>query len=328
MAAGEDCRDMEPAANEPGEARAEEIQREETHLRRPASIKVAAILLLAVGTVWTGIFLANAYILVARRVLTPSLQNHRFVSFLEAVGFVMIVSAWEVATGIGLLRHRRWARVSIIVLGVMAAYHFLGAALASPFSSYWNFPNGLWVVLLGTSLAFIGFGGLAVMAIVEFSSQRMDRVFYTTGAPASRAPLSALVIGAWLLASGPLELYQILLRSPTIGFPLPVPLFGFQLPARGETVYLILMAAAAVAIGFGLLKGNYWARRGAIAFCIFTIASQLATVLRPESVASILRQMPYVSHAHIALWLEALWALAAPVLAIYFLAAWKFPVPD
>lgn len=196
-------------------------------MHRPTSVKVAGIFLMAVCLLWIGDSILVAYILVDRG-LAPTLQNPRFTPLLVYWGIVLAVSFWGIATGIGILRLRRWARISILALSVMAAYHFFAVALASPF--LWG--QGLSIgaratYLLGFVLAYFGGGALAALAIVVFASEGMDQIFrspvggITPGekpAPTSptvaesraplvsQRPLSALVIGTWLLCAGPLEL--------------------------------------------------------------------------------------------------------------------------
>jgi hypothetical protein len=320
-------------------------------MQRPTTVKVSGIFLISACLLWIGDFILVTYILIHHG-LAPTLQNPRFIRLLIGGGFVLAVSSWGIATSIGILRLRAWARVSFLALSVMAAYHFSGLVLASPFVRGWSSPTGLRVPLLGLVLVYLGCAGLATLAISVFVSERMDEVFRfaVAGVPSTekgdataktvavsgaslaiQRPLSTLVIGAWLLCAGPLALYQGLLHVPVINIPLPSAPLGFLLRARGTDVYIVLMAAAAVALGFGLLRGNYyWARRGTIAFCIFSIISELATALRPEYVARVAEELPTnasMIHAEMALWLSTSWSVVPPAIALYLLATRRFFLP-
>lgn len=320
-------------------------------MQRPTTVKVAGIVLLCACLLWIGDFILVTYILIDNG-LALTLQNPRLIHLLVGGAFVLAVGFWGIATSIGIFRLRGWARISIIALSVMAAYHCFGLVLASPFGRGWGAPIGARTWLFGLVLAYFGCGGLAALTIVVFASERMDQVFRfpvagipsaekaepATATPAepsgslvSQRPLSVLVIGAWLLCAGPLVLYQDLLHLQVIAIPLPSNPLGFVLRERGADAYHVVMAAVVVALGYELLRGNYyWARRGTIAFCIFSIVSELATALRPEYLARVAEQLPTSAsmiHTEIALWLLTLWSVAPPAIAIYLLATrgWRRP---
>ena len=64
------------------------------------------------------------------------------------VGFLLILSIPMIVTGVGLLRHREWARIVGIVIAALAIFHFpFGTAIGI---------YGLWTLLNGETARLMG----------------------------------------------------------------------------------------------------------------------------------------------------------------------------
>ena len=64
------------------------------------------------------------------------------------VGFLLLLSIPTIVTGVGLLRHREWARIAGIVIAALAIFHFpFGTAIGI---------YGLWTLLNGETARLMG----------------------------------------------------------------------------------------------------------------------------------------------------------------------------
>ena len=304
-------------------------------MKRPTTLTIAAILLLLASAFLVLSFLGAPYVL--HRLQRP--VNPRFLFWaIPNLG----IAAWWAATAVGILRLRPWARVSILVLASVAAYHYIGNALAL---LLWFGPateDSIWLANLGLALVSLGCGGVAALWLVQFSQGTMDDVFRrdaeilpseqaATGdlpnATATRSmlvakrPLSTTIIAVWLLAMLPLGLYEILLRVHKILLVFPRPI-GVVFQGSVGAAYYVAVAVVGVALGVGLLRTKRWARAGTVALCIYTIVSELASALRPDAYPQASQVMNsamslWASRLSIGVW--TLWSIVPPAAAMWLL---------
>lgn len=125
-----------------------------THVKVVAVLYIAlgALNLLAAMLVGFGMGLAGAMVGMSSdpdaAVALPIIG----VTGTAVVVFLLLLSLPMIITGIGLLRHREWARIAGIVIAALAIFHFpFGTAIGV---------YGLWTLLNGETARLMGEGGL------------------------------------------------------------------------------------------------------------------------------------------------------------------------
>lgn len=209
-------------------------------------------------------------------------------------------SAWGIATGVGLIKTRQWARISMLIFAAILVLISLPAAMVMAFIplSRPNDPNlpANFIPVIRVVLVVI-YGMIAALGgfwLYFFNKQNVKAQFIAqqpvaAGAPANlpvempplshgagpRArPLSITIIG-WILlvgsAASPLSLLYSHLLFPSVVMPLCfLGFFIYGWPAA--LMFLIWMAAQVVAAA-GLLKLRNWGRLGTIGLQILGIVN-------------------------------------------------------
>lgn len=211
-----------------------------------------------------------------------------FGSVLRGAGLLLgIFGALGLSTGMGLLRLRPWARVSILVFaGVMVAMCLGGVfvLLALPFPAQPVGPgvpsfDKLRPLVLGVYSVPIAVG---VWWLVQFNRARTRAAFGEgPGADAGMPlvdgrvrPLSISIIGGWLVVSGALSVVPAFSG-------LPAMMFGVMLTGWWATLLYVVIAAVQISAGSGLLKLHETARLLSIAWIVIGIANLAVTAWVP-----------------------------------------------
>ena len=235
---------------------------------RPVGVTVSAVVCL-LGSALT--IVAGAAMLVASfgppppasaGMVTPPAD---FARLTLGAGIVLaLFAALGVATGIGLLKLRPWARASILVFGGVVAAICLGAAVmifVVPLPLQPGMPNGLTLeklrpmMLAVYSVPFL----IGVWWLVQFNRPGTKAAFAGgselagTGNGHPMRPLSITIIGAWFVASGALTIVPAYSRMPAM-------MFGLVLTGWAAILLYVVMAAVQIAAGSGLLKLHETAR--------------------------------------------------------------------
>jgi hypothetical protein len=219
--------------------------------------------------------------------LPPSLRYMMFAT----QGFMMCLSLFGVATGIGLIYLRNWARISVLIWGGLSV--FFGVIeipiayliLLSSNPSAPALPVESMQAVRGISLVidvtpFV----IGVWWLILFNSKSVKAQF--AGARASTdpglpqkpsCPLPIAVL-AWFYIASVLNL----LFLPLLPFHVPVFVFGYVPPgSAGRTVLIVTSLAFAIA-GIGLLKLKPWSYSLTIGLQLFWLASTVVSVLTPS----------------------------------------------
>lgn len=209
----------------------------------------------------------------------------------EAV-FAFGLGGWGVASGVGLIRTKEWARISMIVFAALLMFCTLPATLIFafvpiPIPQDPNLPSnfasllrlcmvlfygllaavaGFWLYFFNTRTVKGQFQG--TRAAVEAASTCLpaQTLGMNPTAPSHPRPLSITII-AWFLLIGSAFAPLGLLYSRAVFHNVPIPLCFLGFFVFGPTATLILLVWMTVQIfaAIGLLKLKNWARLATIA---------------------------------------------------------------
>jgi hypothetical protein len=248
--------------------------------------------------------------------------------------FWVAADGWGIATGVGLLRLREWARISMLVFSVILLLFSLPSALVfalMPMAHVTNLPNNVALppsAIFITLSAFWGFFAVLGAGWIYFFNRRSVRdEFRGTGMPAGSVapeparPLSITIIGWWLLISGSLgTIFLLILRLGHFAFrQIPIPVLGFPLTGWPATLFGLFQSVANIVAGMGLLKLKPWGRILAIWVFVFAVINALMTLL-PGRLANYQQAMNLAlgrqSPPAFSPWLRSIFGLAIGLLII------------
>jgi len=222
---------------------------------------------------------------------SPELPPFARAAGLGVMAFMMCLSAFGVATGIGLILLRNWARISLLIwAGFSVFFGVIGIPIAFflPFVSAPNAPDlpaesllwVRWILLFVYGLPLL-FG---IWWLILFNRRTVKAQFARAADSADsgllqkpRRPLP-LTILAWFFISTAANVVLL----PLLPFSVPVILFGHLVTGAGGTVLRILNTALLVAAGVGLLKLKPWSYPLTIGLQIFWSVSSIASMLNPN----------------------------------------------
>jgi hypothetical protein len=208
---------------------------------------------------------------------------------LATLSFMMCLSIFGVATGLGLLLLRKWARLSVLVWGGFSA--FFGAfgipvaflmPLTPPASASQLPAESMqavrWILLVVYGLPLV----VGLWWLILFNRKSVKGQFLGTTAPAGASlppgcPLPITVLAWFYIAS-----VANFILIPFLPFRVPVLVFGRVLPGNAGRTVLILCCLALAACGVGLLKLKPWSYSLAIGLQVFGLTSTVVTVLSPN----------------------------------------------
>jgi hypothetical protein len=227
------------------------------------------------------------------------------------LGFGLIYflcGAWGITTGVGILRLRAWARMSMLVLSaVVAVFSVFGAlgAIAAPLmmNESSQAPPGAMVIGLVVGLIVVMVPlGFAIWWLILFARRSVRAQFAPGAAAASalahpafataalyptgserlsprmqlsyRRPVSITVIAVWLIAVS--AFFPLMLLYPSKWRM--TAMFGVILTGKPFLLVSAIFAAANLALGVGLLRLKQWARIGAIAYLVVMLVNSVLSV--------------------------------------------------
>lgn len=237
--------------------------------------------------------------------------------------FYALVAAWGIATGIGILQLRPWARISIIVMSAMAIFVAVCGGLGLMLVPFLlkqtpDVPPAVikvivvvWIVALLIPLA------IAIWWLVLFTRARVRLEFATRGAAAvssaiqgagiapdlaptfapapstPQIPTSVLVIAIVFLAGGGFALLGL---PFTIRSNMPNMFLGILIRGWTAWTYLTVFALLQIGLSIAVLKRGAWALDALIAFLLFTAANWTLFTISPSRKAffdTIMRQQTF-----------------------------------
>jgi hypothetical protein len=214
-------------------------------------------------------------------------------SLFIAVGFYFALAAWGITSGVGLLKLKAWARMSVLVFSGFCAFAVISVAIvlfvigpiipqtpgAPPFSAVRN-------IMLGVITAPLL---IAIWWLVYFNLKSVREQFeeYPTTGHYSRTDGSAQTL--FLKPHPPLSIVLIacvylfavpgLLMMPFRNYP--VLLLGVLVHGMAAKTIYVLCLPIALYVGIGLLKLKPPARILAMALCVFHLVNSIAFALLP-----------------------------------------------
>lgn len=267
---------------------------------RSAGITVSAVLVI-IGSVLTIIFaavMALGYVAISHSDATAKIPGN--------LGYILVVEAivvfgfgiWGLASGIGLLNVKHWARISLLIYATLLVFisvptALLMAALPIPDTNDPHLPSGFMSILrFGLSLLYAAFAALGGFWLYFFNTKNVKAEFRglppamgsaaSSGLPVAAAqsgngggrPVSITIIGWFLLAGvacAPLGL--LFFHGFFSGVQLPLFFLGFFFFGRSASVILVVLIAVQSVVAVGLLKLKNWGRLGAIGLQCFALAN-------------------------------------------------------
>ncbi|HEV1992961.1 MAG TPA: hypothetical protein VGR03_01380 [Candidatus Acidoferrum sp.] len=204
---------------------------------------------------------------------------------------MICVSLFGIATGIGLIYLRHWARISILIWGGMSVFFGIFGTLIvflmplSPTPNTADLPTGS---MAAVRWIFLGIYGLPLLIgiwwLILFNRKTVKAQFVGAresadpGLPQKPSCPRPVAVLAWIYITAILNLLVL----PFLPFRLPVFVFGRVLPGSVGWTVLILSCLASFVAGVGLLKLKPWSYSLTIGLQLFWLASTVVTVLTPK----------------------------------------------
>jgi hypothetical protein len=189
-------------------------------------------------------------------------------------GIIMLVLfAGGIATGIGLLRLRLWARISILVFSGALVLVFGFSAVTiwlTPFPQAGAPPAVAAAMKAGVTVFYGVFALLGAGWLYFFNQKTIKQQFES---PGSQALSVKVIAGFFLLSAASMVVMAFL--------PLPANLLGFVIVGMPGHLLNAAFAGIALVTGVGLLRFKRWAQNVAIGFCIFYGVSSLLFIALP-----------------------------------------------
>ena len=247
---------------------------------------------------------AFAAILVWREPSTPRfVRDSMLLGVAMEAGFII----WGVASGIGLLRLREWARISVLIYSAFLLLVSIPGLIAMFVMRFAVPPNGgdpelFRQMLLATRIFMAVLYGLLILTATwwlyffntrsardQFKSSQAQTLPNITSAPGIVAtearrqfrarPTSISIIAWYLVITG--SLFPLFLA-----FHVPVMLLWFLLKGHTASAAMISMGLLQVVIGIAMLKLRGWSRILAIYYFAFVGLNSLTMVLVPRARAN------------------------------------------
>ncbi|HTT33644.1 MAG TPA: hypothetical protein VMH48_08580 [Methylomirabilota bacterium] len=236
--------------------------------------------------------------------LPPQLRTAMLVMY----AIMMAVSIFGIFTGIGLIRLRHWARISVLIWGGLCVCF---GAIGIPFAFFLrNFtppsapelPQGPEHLLQFTLIFIYGLPLLVgIWWLILFNRKSVKAEFAGTGTEAGatgeqkpRCPLPVTVL-AWFYLTSILN-FVFLPWMPT---RVPVFIFGLALPPWMSLPVLLLSAFGLFVAGVGILRLKPWSYSLIIGLQMFWLASTAVSLLNPQykvAIASYMRDVQAWMH--------------------------------
>lgn len=303
---------------------------------RSVGVTISAVVVF-IGSAFTVFF--GALMVLGGAVLLPSNPvpklpaNVGYVVIGEAV-FAFACAGWGIATGVGLINTRQWARISMLVFAALLIFFSVPAALIValiqlPATTASDLPPGFPTMMrIGMATFYAMFGALGGWWLYFFNKRNVREQFrgkqapaagiadLSAEAPAARLrsrPISITIIGWFLLVGGALTpLFLLVSHSMFPGVQMPMCFLGFFLFGRSAIVVLVIWMAIQVIAAVGLLKLKNWGRLATIGLECLGIVNAVLLLAVPadrlrfqqlmESMvasmnASMPQPVPFVFHA-------------------------------
>lgn len=278
---------------------------------RPSASVIAAGVVAILGSVL--VFVATALLLGTLLLVNmpqnmPEQPPFARVAGIVTIAVALVCSIFGIATGIGLIRLRYWARVAAMVwagisfffglIGIpIALFMTLPATVNSPGAPP-NFTTLFRLVLLAIYGAPLAVG---TWWLILFTRASVKEQFARTAKPADlavpqkpRCPAPIAVL-AWFLITSAANVIII----PILPFRIPVLFFGHLFVGTAGMLIFLMMCVLVVIAGIGLLKLKPWSYPLTIGIHLFWLTSGIISALSPNfdsMMTSIITEMNSAMH--------------------------------
>lgn len=319
-------------------------------MKRSAGITVSAVIVL-IGSAVTLLFAALMALSATVSIPNGNLPHgFRYIAIFFVVAAILFV-VWGVASGMGLLDRREWARISMIVfaalllaMAVPGLVMFLFLKLPAPA----NGPDPEMTQRIMWITRMCGAGVYALLAVLaaawlwyfnnsatklQFTSRRnpasssVDLESATRVGPYSGGrPLSITII-AGLMMLGALSLPVLLVVQ------FPMLFLGYFFTGPKEVLILSVFTLVQITLAYGLWELRPWGRNLAIYWFNFAIFNAIISAILPgaqgrydaatATIQSAMNLPAASSEMHIPLWLGLFFSLPFIAIQLWFLIASK-----
>jgi len=311
-------------------------------MKRSTGVTISAIFVF----IGSGVTLAFGLLMIAVAMFVPGQPQQpplvRYI-LLFSVALYLALGVWGVASGIGLLRLRQWARISILVFSGILLVFTVPALLILPFipmPSTAGMPDDFGLIIkVGMGAIYGSIAAIGVGWLYFFNQRTVSDQFRRLSGPGSteppfpaaqpsRRPLSITIIG-WLLLLGPVFLV------PTLLLHLPMLFFGQSLDGWRASLFVLTWCAVQGTAGVGLLKLQPWARILAIATFLFgmlnclwmTLPGSMSRLEQMNTAMQVRMGLPALAAPpgvlRIGLWMGVVVGVAGMAIQIWFVATRK-----
>jgi hypothetical protein len=243
--------------------------------------------ILAAGVAMLGslffLFVAAGMLVTSGSEPPPGAPPVNFQAFAVTVSlFVAAMGVFGVATAVGLLRLRPWARMATLVFAGLMAGMCLLMLIMLPFMPIQTTAADMTpdkVKIIRTTM-YLMFGIpflIGVWWLIQFNLGRTKAAFVSPDAPAetSLRPISVSII-AWLSIIGGIFCLPMAIAG------LPAFVFGVVLTGWSATLTYVVYAALATFLGFGLLRLDERARLASMGLYVLYAIHGLTVTLVPS----------------------------------------------
>ncbi|MEO8371037.1 MAG: hypothetical protein ABI806_17775 [Candidatus Solibacter sp.] len=249
---------------------------------------------------------------------------------LMAVGIIMAVifsafALWGVLTGIAIFRRRGWARISIMLFGILLAIMGFGGSLAAIFMPIPQQegvdPRIMTGVRFGMAALYLLLAAIGIWWLVLFN-RKITRQYFEGINPredSGARPLSLSIIGWYLLLS------SILMAASAV-FKIPAFVFGGVVTGWGALGVYSLFTVVQLYLGTGILHLQEHARLGGIAYFVVVAINSLLSMQGLDAKMEVMRrELPKLFPGGMALhapqpaWVFGLMGTALVIIPIWFL---------
>jgi hypothetical protein len=227
--------------------------------------------------------------------LTPSLVR---ISGCVMAAVFAAAAVWGVCAGIGVLRRRNWARVSMVVFGGLLAFFGGTGALAMilvPFPMNPDVDQRVAALTRAFIVAsYVAFTAIGAWWLVLFNRQSGKRYFAAAGPVAESArPLSVSIVGWYLIVAA--------FGTALCGvFRVPAMLLGMVVTGWTTLAACTVLTAVNLYLGAGLLQLDEKARVRTIVYLSVIGANGLAMAVAPGHDAAMRAfSLEFQAHFHV-----------------------------
>lgn len=257
-------------------------------MKRSIAVTISAVLALVGSILTLGLSMIGAAGVLLQRHTFP--QGVGVVgAALAGVAMMTLSGIWGIATGIGILLLKGWARISMIIFASLLALSVCGAPmmLLIPFPPTPGADASVMTgIRIGMAAFYLFLGAIGVWWMVLFTRPSV-KLQFSGGRPLADEggrPVSISIIAWLLLLSAIFMPFGLISGMPTI-------FLGFVVSGWEARLVYASYLIAFVYLGIGLLRLRPVARTLAIYYSIFAIANAVVFWVRPGHEARMAEMM-------------------------------------